>query len=201
MPQKSKSPTCGHSACRQNWIDTGDSACVRPPQDSACVRPPQDPQDQEILQTIIDCADAHEDASPDMGFGDLENALRAAWEEMTHEQRMRAYAKLDLWFDEDEDEDEDKDEDEDEDEVTTLTLHSDGMGNATEEDFDAWTSYVTERIDARAGMPVKVERARFGESGDDVSRWDPNAETLRDILKGLWEEWCAAGAPRQGNAS
>lgn len=22
-------PACGHSACRQNWIDTGDAACVR----------------------------------------------------------------------------------------------------------------------------------------------------------------------------
>jgi len=23
-----ESPKCGHSACRQNWIDTGETACI-----------------------------------------------------------------------------------------------------------------------------------------------------------------------------
>jgi hypothetical protein len=25
----SESPACGHSACRQNWIDTGETFCVQ----------------------------------------------------------------------------------------------------------------------------------------------------------------------------
>lgn len=80
-----------------------------------------------------------------------------------------------------------------------LTTH--GMGDASEADFDAWASYVAARINERAGLDVSVDQARFGEGGGDrvnfadgVKDGDaPNdaCETVREALRGLWDDFCA----------
>ncbi len=74
-----------------------------------------------------------------------------------------------------------------------ITLHSDGMGDATEADFDAWYRFVAARIDDRTGLDVTLEQARFGDGGQDVPRWenDADGDTARDALAVLWEEFCA----------
>ena len=72
----------------------------------------------------------------------------------------------------------------------TITLHSDGMGDATEADFNAWYRYVNEHIDERTGLDVTVEQARFGDGGRDVRPHSEHFDVLNDALSALWEEFC-----------
>jgi hypothetical protein len=55
-----------------------------------------------------------------------------------------------------------------------VILSAGGMGDATEADFDRYTSFVCERL---------------SEPTDD------DIETINEALSDLWAEWCEEGAP------
>ncbi|HAX81607.1 MAG TPA: hypothetical protein DCY40_03430 [Actinobacteria bacterium] len=61
-------PACGHSACRQHWIDTGNSACV---EGDATVAPVHTRDDQCDVDPETDtcrgCGVGHGDPCPDCG--------------------------------------------------------------------------------------------------------------------------------------
>lgn len=85
--------------------------------------------------------------------------------------------------------------------LVKVVLASDvGLSDWTEDDFDAWGTFVAERIDHRTGFNVEVDEAPFGDSGEDevviVTRVSPEehenaVETVRESLRDLWEEFCA----------
>ena len=78
----------------------------------------------------------------------------------------------------------------------TVTLTSYNMGDVEAKDFDMWAGYVNEHIDARCGFTVNVDSFRFGESvdRDRVSgATDEQEETIRESLRGLWDQSCATG--------
>jgi len=63
---QSESPACGHSACRQNWIDTGESECVQPQVDVTLHLRVYDPYKfaaAAVAQAIKDGVDPEEAAS------------------------------------------------------------------------------------------------------------------------------------------
>jgi hypothetical protein len=85
----------------------------------------------------------------------------------------------------------------------TLTLGRDGMGdNADEADFDAWVSYVTDRINEESDCDVTVEVRGPRDVQDDDIRggdermpgcapgYDGNA-AVGDAMTRLWEAFCA----------
>lgn len=78
----------------------------------------------------------------------------------------------------------------------TVRLTSYNMGDATEQDFDQFASYVAARIDAETGLDVEVDQFRFGESVwcDEIrAASDVDRETVKAALAQLWETWCADG--------
>lgn len=81
--------------------------------------------------------------------------------------------------------------------ATTLILGRDGMGDADESDFDAWTAYVAEHIDLRCGFEVTVEQRERRDVQTDAVRAasEDDEQTVREALAALWESWCAEGAP------
>lgn len=79
--------------------------------------------------------------------------------------------------------------------IPTVTLTSYNMGDATEAEYDAWTSYVCEHIDEHTGFEVAVEVDRFGTAGDDrIVATDEQREAIQAALADLWQSWCADGA-------
>jgi hypothetical protein len=79
----------------------------------------------------------------------------------------------------------------------TLTLGRDGLGDATEEDFDAWTRYVAARVHARTGLDVTVGQTSPRDVQTDRVRAasEDDEQTVREALAALWVDWCAEGAP------
>lgn len=79
--------------------------------------------------------------------------------------------------------------------MATVKLSSANMGpDATEADFDAWTSWVSDRIDDVAGCSVSVEQFAFGSGdADEVSGLDDEArDSVRRWLSNEgWEQFCA----------
>ena len=78
----------------------------------------------------------------------------------------------------------------------TVTLTAYNMGpDATEEDFDSFAAFVSDRIDDRTGLDVTVDQFRFAGSGqgrDAVSGANEEQErSIRETLAALWDEWCA----------
>jgi hypothetical protein len=72
-----------------------------------------------------------------------------------------------------------------------LVLGRDGMGpDADEADFDAWTTYVCERIDAATGLDVAVEIRGKRDVQDNGYRAD-DPDALRDAVNSLWDDFCA----------
>lgn len=61
----------------------------------------QDQSDLPDIETIIHAAYEHDHENPEMGFGDLEAALRACWAEMTPEAQARVMMGLTLWGEDD----------------------------------------------------------------------------------------------------
>ena len=49
MGQALEGPACGHSACRQNWIDTGETECVE-----RIERRPEELSRKELVQMVTD---------------------------------------------------------------------------------------------------------------------------------------------------
>jgi chorismate mutase len=79
----------------------------------------------------------------------------------------------------------------------TLTLGRDGMGNdATEADFGAWVGYVCDHIDAACGLEVDVDEALPRDVQSTTIRGASldEADTIRQAVSDLWEQWCAEGA-------
>jgi len=85
----------------------------------------------------------------------------------------------------------------------TLTMGRDGMGGDTsEEDFDAWTTYVCDRIDDASGCDVTVEIRGRRDVQEDCIRggneqmpgcqigYTGNA-AVHDAVQRLWEAFCA----------
>jgi hypothetical protein len=53
---------------------------------------PKEPSKKAACQLIIDAAEQHgQDSEPDHEVGDLQDALRACFKEMTHAQAVRVY--------------------------------------------------------------------------------------------------------------
>jgi hypothetical protein len=76
-----------------------------------------------------------------------------------------------------------------------LVLGRDGMGaEATEEDFDNWVAYVTDRIGKACGFEVDVSVRGPRHVQDDRISWvDPEQrETIHEAKQSLWEQWCEA---------
>jgi hypothetical protein len=74
----------------------------------------------------------------------------------------------------------------------TLILGRDGMGAlATEEDFDAWVSFVAGEIDSATGLDVAVEtRGARDVQDDEIRGCLGDAQPIRDALVSLWDEFC-----------
>lgn len=88
------------------------------------------------------------------------------------------------------------------DKKATLTLGRDGLGEATEADFDAWVDYVTDNIEASCGFPVEVlPRMKYEVQADEIAAHSSLEEaerirgTVQEAVSALWLEWCAEGAP------
>lgn len=78
--------------------------------------------------------------------------------------------------------------------TASVTLTSANMGaDATAQDFAAWVRYVSEHIDARTGLDVTVDAARFDSGGSDrIVADDEDRDTLRRAISvELWEAFCA----------
>ena len=83
-----------------------------------------------------------------------------------------------------------------------ITLGRDGMGDATEEDFEAWCAWVAARIDDATGLDCSVdERSRRdvqsnGIYVDGTEDSDPAEDraVVVEALAALWESWCSDGA-------
>lgn len=81
----------------------------------------------------------------------------------------------------------------------TVTLRSGDTGLDSEEEYDAWTSYVTAKIDERAGLYVELDAKPFSAGGSDSVVTDDRGddeelvERVREALRGLWDDWCAEG--------
>jgi hypothetical protein len=75
----------------------------------------------------------------------------------------------------------------------TVILGRDGMGEATEADFDAWVTFVCDKIDGATGLDVDVEVRHLGDVQSDhfAPRGTPNAETVESAIVDLWEQFCA----------
>ncbi len=79
--------------------------------------------------------------------------------------------------------------------MITLALGRDGMpADSDESDFDAWTSYVTERVNEAVGFKVDVRKRAI----DDVAQEDDlrggsddEQNKLRETVLDLWGDWCA----------
>lgn len=74
-----------------------------------------------------------------------------------------------------------------------IILGSTNMGDVSEADYDAWTSYVADRIDDRCGFVVdEILPRRFGEAGDDHARGvtEEQRDTISEALRSLWDDFC-----------
>jgi len=78
--------------------------------------------------------------------------------------------------------------------AATLRLYSGAMGDVSEADFDAWAAYVQEHLEID-GLDITVERARFGEAGEDALSGDcteDEAESAHEACAhGLWDAFCS----------
>lgn len=76
----------------------------------------------------------------------------------------------------------------------TITLGRDGMGDdASEADFEAWTSYVANRIDDLTGLDVTVDERRRGDVQETAIDADDDVDeqSIHDAIETLWAEFCA----------
>jgi hypothetical protein len=80
--------------------------------------------------------------------------------------------------------------------IPTITISADGTDCSSGDDFDTYVSFVSDRIDDRAGFTVNVESAPFGEGGADriSGADDAQRETIREAMQVIWQEWCAQPA-------
>lgn len=58
---------------------------------------------RDLVEQILRAAERHGlESEPDHEVGDLQDALREAWDHMTPEQRKAAFGEMDLWGADDE---------------------------------------------------------------------------------------------------
>lgn len=78
-----------------------------------------------------------------------------------------------------------------------IILSSDGMCDADEADYEAYTSYICKNIDAACGFEVEVDSADFGRAVSDreavQAEDEAQAATIREALSDLWERFCGGG--------
>jgi hypothetical protein len=74
----------------------------------------------------------------------------------------------------------------------TLILGRDGMGaEMTEDDFEKWDVFVSERIDKACGFEVDVVlRGKRDIQTDRIEGTDEQRETIHEAKQSLWEQWC-----------
>lgn len=74
-----------------------------------------------------------------------------------------------------------------------ITLSSANMGDVDELDFDLWSRYVADNLEAATGIDAVLDQARFGETGADRISGATEAEhvAIRQWL-GVdgWESFC-----------
>lgn len=74
---------------------------------------------------------------------------------------------------------------------TSVTLSSENMGDANEEDYTAWVQFVCDHIDEACGFEVEVDSHRFGEVGEAVfSPHEDKRQVVAEVLQDLWTQWC-----------
>jgi hypothetical protein len=75
----------------------------------------------------------------------------------------------------------------------TLILGRGGMGEYTETDFEAWVSYVADRIDEATGLNVRVEARNKRDVQDNYICGFDSAQDqeIRSALNSLWDDFCA----------
>jgi hypothetical protein len=78
----------------------------------------------------------------------------------------------------------------------TVTLGRKGMGDAAEEDFQAWCDYVCDHIDEKLGFAVEVERRQLRDVQDDKITADGygsgDSLAVYEALHAMWEEFCGS---------
>jgi hypothetical protein len=81
--------------------------------------------------------------------------------------------------------------------MVTVILGRDGLGpNATEQDFDAWVAYASQRVglDHRLCHVVKVEaRGSRGVQSDFYIGEQETVDEARAAVRAAWDQWCAEG--------
>lgn len=77
----------------------------------------------------------------------------------------------------------------------TVQLSAANMGDVTEDDFDAWTAYVCNHIDAGVGFEVyDVSQLRFDNAGPDIvsGATEEQRAAIREWLSHEgWDAFCA----------
>ncbi len=79
-----------------------------------------------------------------------------------------------------------------------LVLGRDTGCDMPEDDWNSWVAFVAQHISARSELDVELDERRLDEVQTDVV-WvevESTEVTLRCAVQDLWNEWCAAGAPR-----
>jgi len=80
--------------------------------------------------------------------------------------------------------------------MATLILGRDGMGGASEADFDTWVAFVCTNIDRACGFEVGVETraARDVQTDAILQADDAKVDIIREVKDALWDRWCSEGA-------
>lgn len=72
-----------------------------------------------------------------------------------------------------------------------VTLSSADIGDATDDDFDAWIAYVGEHLGDKLDLFVDVDASRFGAAGPDVIHVEGvERSEVREAIGCLWEAFC-----------
>jgi hypothetical protein len=80
----------------------------------------------------------------------------------------------------------------------SVTLTAANMGDVTEQDFDAWASWVASHVDEACNVDATIDQFRFI-GGPDADYIEGGSEETRASVKSWlsnegWVEWCASGA-------
>lgn len=80
--------------------------------------------------------------------------------------------------------------------LPSVTLGREGMPGATESEFEAWVTYVTDHIDATCGFDVHVYfLGPTGIQGNIVEADDYDRDVILASIVVLWNNWCDDGIP------
>lgn len=74
--------------------------------------------------------------------------------------------------------------------MPSIILTSYDTGFDSESDFDAWTDFVSARIDEKCGFEVDIDLRSFGRGfGDTYIGSEAEVETMREAMRDLWDDF------------